>query len=653
MPVALSILLASIGAAEQPTACPGLEQHELSARDTVLAAMLLEAGQKHLFEKWPDSPDDDDEKHEFFDQISALDQSYPGGITAYSASARRHLAASKAGENPMEGFVPSAPESGKTIKFPSKQFFALEARGAKEVKNLCFVLVAGGLGERLGYSGIKVALPSEIITGTLYLELYAKSILALQEMAGGGVKLPLAIMTSDDTDAPTLALLEEHGYFGLDKSQVTLMKQEKVPAVFNNDAHIAPDKKTPYRVQTKPHGHGDVHLLLHTTGLAKKWLDEGRKYILFFQDTNALVFRSLLPALGVSATLRLQVNSVCVPRKAGEAVGALMHLEKGDQRQPNKAGVKKLTVNVEYNQIDALLKDTGVSPDGDVNDPKTGFSPYPGSINQLIISIPEYVKVLGESGGLMPEFVNPKYADETKEKFKKPTRLETMMQDYPRLLSRYAKVGFSSVAGLKIFSPVKNNIVDAAKKYAAGVPPGSASTGEHDIYATNRRLLKSVGVELQGGVAGGEDAVEGAAKGGVAYAGIRVQSGAKVVLSPSFAMSVADLRTHFPAPEQISISPTSSLAVNGAGVKIQSLELDGALEIDAAPGVELTIEELKVANKGIEFVPLPDDELAGGESPANEVLQLRGYKAIRHEVKEIKVPNPGRYTYKNGGLWKL
>ena len=34
-------------------------------------------------------------------------------------------------------------------------------------------------------------------------------------------------------------------------------------------------------------------------------------------------------------------------------------------------------------------------------------------------------------------------------------------------------------------------------------------------------------------------------------------------------------------------------------------------------------------------------------------LQLRGYKAIRHEVKEIKVPNPGRYTYKNGGLWKL
>jgi UDP-sugar pyrophosphorylase len=127
-----------------------------------------------------------------------------------------------------------------------------------------------------------------------------------------------------------------------------------------------------------------------------------------------------------------------VPRKAGEAVGALMQLDKGDQSRPKDKDVKRMTVNVEYNQIDALLKDTGVSPEGDANDPATGYSPYPGSINQLIISVPEYVKVLTESGGLMPEFVNPKYTDDTKDVFKKPTRLETMMQDYPKLLSRYS-----------------------------------------------------------------------------------------------------------------------------------------------------------------------------------------------------------------------
>lgn len=35
-----------------------------------------------------------------------------------------------------------------------------------------FVLVAGGLGERLGYSGIKVALPTETTTDLGYLNFY-------------------------------------------------------------------------------------------------------------------------------------------------------------------------------------------------------------------------------------------------------------------------------------------------------------------------------------------------------------------------------------------------------------------------------------------------------------------------------------------------
>ncbi len=36
-----------------------------------------------------------------------------------------------------------------------------------------------------------------------------------------------------------------------------------------------------------------------------------------------------------------------------------------------------MTINVEYNQLDPLLRAT-TSPDGDVND-ATGFSPFPGA----------------------------------------------------------------------------------------------------------------------------------------------------------------------------------------------------------------------------------------------------------------------------------
>ena len=42
----------------------------------------------------------------------------------------------------------------------SEEFLALEAVGADAIAEAGFVLVAGGLGERLGYQGIKASLPA-------------------------------------------------------------------------------------------------------------------------------------------------------------------------------------------------------------------------------------------------------------------------------------------------------------------------------------------------------------------------------------------------------------------------------------------------------------------------------------------------------------
>lgn len=48
-------------------------------------------------------------------------------------------------------------------------------------------------------------------------------------------------------------------------------------------------------------------------------------------------------------------------------------------------------INVEANQLDPLLRD--VNGKGDVNDEETGFSPYPGNINQLVLALEPYCKV--------------------------------------------------------------------------------------------------------------------------------------------------------------------------------------------------------------------------------------------------------------------
>ncbi len=254
----------------------------------------------------------------------------------------------------------------------------------KAARETCFVLVAGGLGERLGFSGIKIALPTEQTTGRTYLQHYCESILALQNKSNAlasdksRMRCPFAIMTSGDTHLKTKKLLEDNNYFGMEPNQIILLKQEKVACFSDTQAHLALDTEDIDNdietvLQQKPHGHGDVHKLIYGSGLANEWKKNGFKWVTFFQDTNALAFKAIPSAIGVSVDENFDVNSMAVPRKAKEAVGAITRLEKTDGTS--------MVINVEYNQLDPLLRAT-INKDGDVND-HTGYSPFPGNINQV------------------------------------------------------------------------------------------------------------------------------------------------------------------------------------------------------------------------------------------------------------------------------
>jgi UDP-sugar pyrophosphorylase len=162
---------------------------------------------------------------------------------------------------------------------------------------------------------------------TSYLQLYIEYILAVQKKyAPAGAKLPLCIMTSGDTNARTIELLQKHHYFGMHKDQVTIVQQGKgVPAIMDNDARLA--LESPYVVQTKPHGHGDIHELLHAHNVVHKWKRAGIHWLTLFQDTNGLAFHTLPLMLGVSSKLDLLMNSLTIPRKAKQAVGGIVKLK--------------------------------------------------------------------------------------------------------------------------------------------------------------------------------------------------------------------------------------------------------------------------------------------------------------------------------------
>mgnify|MGYP000911655459 CR=1 FL=1 len=128
----------------------------------------------------------------------------------------------------------------------------MEQLGLQELAKLCFVLIAGGLGERLGFSGIKVSLPVCTITEDYsYMRYYAQYALACQARAkkldaslGDDFTVPFGIMVSDDTHDRTVDLLAANNFFGLRSEQVEIMKQENVPALIDNSAKLALSEST-------------------------------------------------------------------------------------------------------------------------------------------------------------------------------------------------------------------------------------------------------------------------------------------------------------------------------------------------------------------------------------------------------------------------
>ena len=69
-------------------------------------------------------------------------------------------------------------------------------------------------------------------------------------------------MTSEDTNEGTIAFLKEHSNFGMKENQISIIKQEKVPAILDNECHLTL-REDKFLLQTKPHGHGDIHYLLY------------------------------------------------------------------------------------------------------------------------------------------------------------------------------------------------------------------------------------------------------------------------------------------------------------------------------------------------------------------------------------------------------
>ena len=119
--------------------------------------------------------------------------------------------------------------------------------------------------------------------------------------------------------------------------------------------------------------------------------------------------------------------------------------------------------------------------------------------------------------------------------------------------------------------------------------------------------------------------------------------GPAIALTPNFALSVDELIGRCPGGSAISISPKSSLVLDG-DVTLHGLSLDGALLIKACPGASVAVRSCAVTNAGWPFTPIEP-----GSAPKS--VSIRGYVVgDRSGGLSVEVSEPGEYELSGSGI---
>ena len=195
------------------------------------------------------------------------------------------------------------PIGGLRLKDIEKKKAEFETLGMQALKagKVGAVLLAGGMGTRLGVDGPKGAYDIGVTKPLYIFEQQMRNLAEVNQKCG--VFVPLYIMTSDKNHEQTTSFWKEHGYFGYPESEVKFFKQDMAPAVDFDGKIFLETKDTP---ALSPNGNGGWFGSLKNAGLVEDLKKRGVEWLNIYAVDNVL--QRIADPVFVGATIDSGVN---------------------------------------------------------------------------------------------------------------------------------------------------------------------------------------------------------------------------------------------------------------------------------------------------------------------------------------------------------
>ena len=572
----------------------------------------------HLFAKWKPNPKEDAKKKKFIQVAGELNAGFAGGLDGYKKRLKKQMH-----DTSNEKFIyykgcsVATNEHELTItdsKEDLEKLEELQDKGTTLLGNVAFVLVAGGNGKRLGLKGAKLAQAAEVSSHVSLLEHHITHLKAFQtaasKQAGAAAALPLVIMTGEDSHEEVKELLAVNQNFGLEEGQVTLIKQPQAPIVKDSDL-VFQTQKDHLIWDLKQHGSGNIHYLLSKqAGLLAGWKARGIKQVVFFPDNNLLALNGVLEALGHADTNELALTYVAAPKKQDNISANTIitwHHKKPTERTFTTVIGSEFFQEISH---DHKLKDHG----------SDGWSQHALSTGTFVADLDTYILTIESTEGVLPEYVKGNYKDKKKQLFKDPEGLNIFAEHYGEIVPDTTKVGIVKLPEWMVSAPFYHSYEEGKASEKAKHPAFTLASAESSLYYYNRRLLALIGADVE----------------------VDHKAGARVILSPQFALSLSVFKSKF-SDIAVKISNKSVLTLNGADIYVNGLTLDGSLSVSAVNEAKVTLDELAVTNEGWPQVAISEKKRKKYKGAWKYLV--RGFHVEMNQDLITEYNSPGAYDF--------